>query len=517
MVYSELIKIALHEFNMPKTQFAEEIGISVATLYRILNDEAVLPSYYVLRKLEEHGVDTSELDYNEIYYEYVSNRYPDFRWLTDINDDRIIQLQCKKCKTKYSFSLGEISSIEGISCEFCGKSISTHKNTSSSSSENDNNTLKLIGNTLNTKIVVKFELKNNVVYGYTGNVEILTLPNVATKIHDKAFSNHKELRKICIGKNTKKIGKEAFKGCENLEEIVWSDSVTHIDDEAFMGCTSLKKISFPSSLKEIGNYAFKDCINLEKIIFPKNLNTIGMCAFESTAIDKIAIPSKVKLVCFGAFLYCKNLNTITVLYDTPQSKKRMEDKGLEWVYSKDYSFKIPKSKGGWSPEWNYKTNYTGYNSRYNYVFGKSYGDFIMADSYFPSVIWYNGEGGDIEIPENIDSISEYAFYLNDNVTSITFNARMTIYERAFSFCTALKKVVFKAGINSIYDNAFAHCQNLTQLVIIDDSYNSGKIKNHSFLNCSSLNDVIIADAVKSIEYNAFENCPCDIKLRYRCR
>ena len=34
----------------------------------------------------------------------------------------IIQLQCKKCKTKYSFSLGEISSIEGISCELCGKS-----------------------------------------------------------------------------------------------------------------------------------------------------------------------------------------------------------------------------------------------------------------------------------------------------------------------------------------------------------------------------------------------------------
>ena len=353
---------------------------------------------------------------------------------------------------------------------------------------------------MSIEIVVKFEIKNNVVYGYAGNVETLVLPNETTKIHDKAFSNHKELRKICIGQNTKKIGKEAFKGCENLEEIVWSDSVTHIDDEAFMGCKSLKRIIFPSSLKEIGDSAFQDCFNLEKIIFPQSLHTIGMSAFERTAIEKIAIPPKVKLVRACAFTYCRNLKMITVLYDTPQSKLRTE-----------YSL----SKGGWSSEWNYQTNYIGNNSRYNYIFGKAYGDFVLADSCFPKVIWYNGVGGDIEVPENIDTIERLAFYQNDNITSVTFNARMYIYERAFDFCSALKKVVFNAGIHRIEEAAFSNCHNLRQLVICDTSDLCGEIKKQSFLNCPRLNDVRIADTVKSIDYNAFENCPCDVMLRHK--
>ena len=375
--------------------------------------------------------------------------------------------------------------------------------------------LGLIGDVITSQTIVKFDIKNNTVYGYTGNVEVLTLPDAVTKIHDDAFANHIEIKKICIGKNTKKIGKRAFMGCKNLEEIIWSESVTHIDDEAFMGCESLKKVIFPNFVKEIGHYAFKNCTNLGKIIFPQSLHTIGMCAFENTAIEKVAIPAKVKLVCFGAFLYCKNLYKIIVLYDTPQSKKRMEDKGLEWVYSKDYAFKIPKSKGGWSPEWNYKTNYTGYNSRYDYIFGKSYGDFIMEDSYFPKILWYNGEGGNIEIPEDIDQVSEFAFFKNDNITSITFNARMYIWGHAFSSCSVLKKVVFKAGIHIIGANAFDCCQNLTQLVINDATYSDGEIKEHSFLGCWNLRDVKVSDTVKTIHYSAFESCPCDIESRSR--
>ena len=163
--------------------------------------------------------------------------------------------------------------------------------------------LDYLGETVKTETIVKFDIRNKTVYGYTGKVDVLMLPNITTQISDNAFSNHTEIKKICIGSNTKKIGKGAFKGCTNLEEIVWSDSVTHIDDEAFMGCTSLKRIVFPNSLKEIGDSAFEHCIRLEKVILPKSLQTIGLLAFKETAIRNIEIPEKVKLVCFGAFVF----------------------------------------------------------------------------------------------------------------------------------------------------------------------------------------------------------------------
>ena len=67
MIYSELIATALHELNMSKKAFAEEIGISVTTLYRILNNKIFLPSKKILKKLSNKGIDISLLLWYIVY------------------------------------------------------------------------------------------------------------------------------------------------------------------------------------------------------------------------------------------------------------------------------------------------------------------------------------------------------------------------------------------------------------------------------------------------------------------
>ena len=109
MIYSELIKFALHEMNISKTCFAKEMGISVTTLYRILNGEIVIPTPDILEKLLKKGFDISSLDYNDIYYEYIVNRFNyEYIWMEDIRDG-YIKLKHKKCG---SISLIHINDIQ---------------------------------------------------------------------------------------------------------------------------------------------------------------------------------------------------------------------------------------------------------------------------------------------------------------------------------------------------------------------------------------------------------------------
>ena len=225
-----------------------------------------------------------------------------------------------------------------------------------------------------TQTLADFKFANSskkTVTGYDGYVEILRLPNISTSIDKGAFFDHDEIKKIVIGDNIKSIGDYAFKNCRNVEEIEFSESVTHIGKNAFEGCTKLKSIIFPNSLKVIddnafldcdalleivasgklnhigdsafknctrlmrvllpdclkiiGDSAFENCLSLSVIDLPSQLRYIGHVAFKKTDLVGLEIPCKVKFVGTSAFAYCKRLNKIAILYDTPQSRKRVEN------------------------------------------------------------------------------------------------------------------------------------------------------------------------------------------------
>ena len=118
MIYSEFMKMAIHELNIPKTRFASEMGISVTTLYRILNDETLLPSSHILSKLSALGIDISMLDYNEIYYNYLSEHYGnEYQWIEDISDG-YVTLKHKDCGNISKVSLESIANHD-LLCVHC--------------------------------------------------------------------------------------------------------------------------------------------------------------------------------------------------------------------------------------------------------------------------------------------------------------------------------------------------------------------------------------------------------------
>ena len=110
--------MALHELNISKTHFASEMGISVTSLYRILNNETLLPSSHILSKLSALGIDISMLDYNEIYYNYLSEHYDnEYQWLEDVFDG-YVTLKHKVCGKISKVSLESIADHD-LLCMHC--------------------------------------------------------------------------------------------------------------------------------------------------------------------------------------------------------------------------------------------------------------------------------------------------------------------------------------------------------------------------------------------------------------
>lgn len=138
------------------------------------------------------------------------------------------------------------------------------------------------------------------------------------------------------------IGKNAFAENETIRTVTLPDTVVEIGERAFYSCTNLHSVVFPSGLEIIGDSAFAYS-GFNTGTLPDSLKQLGDSVFSSTNMERVRVPSKVKVVpkyafrnchflrevelCEGvekidmcALNYCEALRTIII----PYSLKRME-------------------------------------------------------------------------------------------------------------------------------------------------------------------------------------------------
>lgn len=94
------------------------------------------------------------------------------------------------------------------------------------------------------------------------NIKNITLSDSVISIGDGAFLNCFLLKSVIISDSVKSIGEEAFANCHSLESVTMGNSVTSIDTQAFYGCRSLKSITITNSVTRISSYVFSYCVNL---------------------------------------------------------------------------------------------------------------------------------------------------------------------------------------------------------------------------------------------------------------
>ena len=117
---------------------------------------------------------------------------------------------------------------------------------------------------------------------------------------------------------------------------------------------------------------------------------------------------------------------------------------------------------------------------------------------------YQGQGGDVVIPEGVTSIGDWAFWGCRSLTSVVIPDGVTsIGDSAFAGCSSLTSIVIPEGVTYIGREAFRYCSSLTSVVIPEGvtSINDG-----AFYDCASLASIVIPKGVKSIGAWAFQYC-----------
>lgn len=111
--------------------------------------------------------------------------------------------------------------------------------------------------------------------------EVVLNPEL-TSIGTDAFLNCRELEKINIPKNVKRIGNRAFCYDKKLKEVKFNGPLFYLGSSAFAGCNSLEEIVIPNGIPAIAENTFSMCDNLRHVFIPKSVKTVDPSAFKYT-------------------------------------------------------------------------------------------------------------------------------------------------------------------------------------------------------------------------------------------
>lgn len=308
-------------------------------------------------------------------------------------------------------------------------------------------------------------------FSWRNSVKKVIIPNSVRYIEKKAFLAAKSLTEIIIPKSVESIGDRAFAHCTSLEKIVIPDTVRMIGDELFAYCSKLKHVTINAIIYEIPEGMFRDCEKLQTIIFPNtvksvkneaffhctslssiklnNIDEIGERAFEGCALLKdIQIPVISKIEA-RAFYECSKIINISI---GKNAKLIGEDAftGTPWMINQKKKNPLVIING------------------------------VLIDG--------TNCVGKVSIPKEVETINRYAFYKNNNITSVILNKdTIKISDLAFAYCTNLQRIYLPASVKEIGDNVFYGCEKLKAIYGQESSFlnNYTKSNNISFKKVDS--------------------------------
>ena len=243
-----------------------------------------------------------------------------------------------------------------------------------------------------------------------------------------------------------------------ITSITLSDDMTSIGDYAFYRCycAITDGITLPDNITRIGDYAFYYGA-FSSVALPDSLITIGEGAFNYCyRISSITIPEGVTSVGDYAFTDCSKLTTIRSYNETPPviySNTFSDQYSSATLYAATNLYKYAdywKSFYSKSYTTTVSTTITGYcGDNLTYSLGlttgrliiRGYGD--MYDYTADTTPWYAYTLiiGSIQLPDNMTSIGDYAFYECSSYNSITIPEGVTtIGDYAFYGCTSLTSI-----------------------------------------------------------------------------
>ncbi len=265
-------------------------------------------------------------------------------------------------------------------------------------------------------------------FEWCGEVRTVTLPQTLTTIHRVAFAQCQKLQAITFPSNLQYIADWVLQDCEGLTTLTIPASVSYVGPQLTDECINLQTIVveagntvydsrnncnaiietatntiinacrttvIPQSVTKIGSFAFANQHLMTSVTIPNSIVSIADHAFICAGLTAINLPASVSSISTSAFNSCNMVETITVdpanpVYEVPAGSNAITLKGRHTLFHG-----------------------------------------------CPSTI----------IPEDIDTIGEFAFYYQNTLTSMTIPASVRRIEAyAFYYDTNMEQMTCKAVV-----------------------------------------------------------------------
>lgn len=411
----------------------------------------------------------------------------------------------------------------------------------------------------NCTSLLKPDLPDTLTYLPTGifknctSLSVLKLPLSLTSIDDDAFNNCTSLKSLTIPNSVVDITDDAFNGCDNLTTITvdenntsyyyrdgalyvagYDSSTLTYNPKKLIQILNSKRTSFvlPSTVSSISDNAFKKCTSLtslsveqgnttysvkNNVLFEKNDGeTTTSLVFAPSNITSLTLDKDVSYIKDGALDNTVNLSRVTV------------DNDNQWFSSDEYCF-YNKDKTVLLRVLN-NTNEVEINDSVEYITSGSFSYYLQDLNKLNT----------LRLPDNLKYISDdeltnfnsltrldfpNSYFVNNIKNKININNLTTLYidgsckdipAKTFKGLTNLQEVHLNYGIETIGDEAFMNCSNLTKLGF--NAHYTGYLSyigNSAFKNCRNLqdpnkvifpDDIIWTDVDVIVGESAFENC-----------
>lgn len=360
----------------------------------------------------------------------------------------------------------------------------------------------------------------------------IIIPDSVTSIDAGRFKNCSELTGVLLPDGLITIGATAFQNCKNLVSINIPADIVNIGDYAFSGCSKITVNE--NGISYVGNWAVSCDENLTEAVFKEGtIGILGSAFSDCVNLESISIPASVLYIKEYTFADCGNLVYLFVDSSNPKyyvSGDCLIDGTSKTLIRGCNSSIIPKDgsiENIGDSAFRGCSEFTEITIPRNVItIGDSAfadcGDFIV---YYEGSIsdWCNLVGhknilrycnelfinnlplsGILEIPDNVTSIPEYAFYGCNKITGIKIPDSVTgIGDAAFYGCESLNNIVIPGSVKNIGYSCFENCTALNDITISDGVE---KIGNSAFAGCISLTGIIIPDTVQYLGANAFVGC-----------
>ena len=294
-------------------------------------------------------------------------------------------------------------------------------------------------------------------FGYCP-VDNLNLPKTLTKIGAYAFSGFDQLVELNLPDSIVSIGHDAFGRCYSLRTVKLPAHLKVISESLFSQCKALEQVQMPQDLEKIEAYAFADCQNLKPVVLLDSTTYVAHNAFEGEEFDE------------GGLHYCIT-NYITNKNDCTVSAK-------EW----DGALDIPSSisHGGRSfvvndLEFSGCKGLTGVRlpDTISTIPDGAFADCksLRAIEIPPTVSTLGVEAfsgcealRSIELPDAVTEISEGLFKGCWRLRKVRFGPNVTVVgESAFKNCEFLQRLSLPDSVRRIGSSAFENCKNLVDI------------------------------------------------------